>query len=229
MKTGIYWQDPKYALKPGRDFIFDPSLVLYLPLHKLDGASFMSRDAYGHLCTVTGALWRPYGRYFDGSDDYISVTSPWSPTARFSFECWYQPDTGYGNHTAAKLVQKGYHELSISNTTGKVRFTVYNSTPTAYSALDDVALTVGELYHLLGTYDPTDNKVRLYRDGALVKVGDTFTGDLPDCSSFPFSIGGVALSNRQAKGLIGEVRIYNRALSPLEIQHNYLATKWRYQ
>ena len=30
-------------------------------------------------------------------------------------------------------------------------------------------------------------------------------------------------------GLIDEVRIYNRALTPLEIQHNYLATKWRYQ
>ena len=31
------------------------------------------------------------------------------------------------------------------------------------------------------------------------------------------------------KGLIGEVRIYRRALTPTEVQHNYLATKWRYQ
>ena len=38
-------------------FIFDPSLVLYLSLWKLDGDSFMSKDAYGHLCTVTGALY----------------------------------------------------------------------------------------------------------------------------------------------------------------------------
>ena len=57
------------------DFIYDPYLALCLPLYMLDGASFMSRDAYGHLCTVTGALWRPNGRYFDGVDDLISIPS----------------------------------------------------------------------------------------------------------------------------------------------------------
>ena len=55
------------------NFIFDPYLVLYLPLYELDGASFMSKDAYGHLCTVIGALWRPNGRYFDGIDDRIDL------------------------------------------------------------------------------------------------------------------------------------------------------------
>ena len=53
------------------NFIFDPSLVLYLPLHQRDGSSFMSKDAYGHVCTVTGAVWTPEGRLFDGVDDYI--------------------------------------------------------------------------------------------------------------------------------------------------------------
>ena len=60
-------------LEVERAILNDPSLVLYLPLYKLDGASFMSRDAYGHLATVTGALWRPNGRYFDGVDDHIIV------------------------------------------------------------------------------------------------------------------------------------------------------------
>ena len=54
------------------NFVFDPSLVLYLPLYEMDGASFASRDAYGHRCTVTGALWRPNGRYFDAVNDGIN-------------------------------------------------------------------------------------------------------------------------------------------------------------
>ena len=54
------------------DFIFDPSLALYLPLYELDGASFMSKDAYGHSCTAIGALWRPNGRWLDGINDYIN-------------------------------------------------------------------------------------------------------------------------------------------------------------
>ena len=43
-------------------FKYDPSLVLYLPLGELDGDKFMSRDAYGHLCAVTGATWTPNSR-----------------------------------------------------------------------------------------------------------------------------------------------------------------------
>jgi len=30
-------------------------------------------------------------------------------------------------------------------------------------------------------------------------------------------------------GLLGELRLYNRGLTPLEIQHNYSATNWRYK
>ncbi|MDO8687497.1 MAG: hypothetical protein Q7K41_02790, partial [Dehalococcoidales bacterium] len=53
------------------DFIFDPSLVLYLPLYEPDSSSLMSKDAYGHLAAVTGATWGTLGRTFDGSDDQI--------------------------------------------------------------------------------------------------------------------------------------------------------------
>jgi hypothetical protein len=36
-------------------------------------------------------------------------------------------------------------------------------------------------------------------------------------------------ADRFFTGVIGEIIAYNRALTPLEIQHNYLATKWRYR
>ncbi|MDY6835496.1 MAG: hypothetical protein SVY53_11925, partial [Chloroflexota bacterium] len=44
----------------------DPELRLLLPLRYLDGNSFMSRDAYGHLCTNNGTVWHLGGRSFDG-------------------------------------------------------------------------------------------------------------------------------------------------------------------
>jgi len=56
------------------DFYYDPNLVLYLPLHKLDGTSFMSQDHYGHLIQNNGTLWRPDGREFGFGgvlDDYM--------------------------------------------------------------------------------------------------------------------------------------------------------------
>ena len=55
------------------EYISDPDMVLYLPLSRMDGASFMSRDAYGHTGTKIGALWTPQGTSFDGAYDIITV------------------------------------------------------------------------------------------------------------------------------------------------------------
>lgn len=71
------------SLDVQREFILDPSLALYLPLYKLDGAKIMSQDAYGQLFTVTGALWQPDGRLFDGSDDML----------RYAVSNWRKGDT----------------------------------------------------------------------------------------------------------------------------------------
>ena len=43
------------------EFIVDPYLVLHLPLSELDGKSFMSRDAYGHLGAWVTTIRRDAG------------------------------------------------------------------------------------------------------------------------------------------------------------------------
>jgi len=45
-----------------------------------------------------------------------------------------------------------------------------------------------------------------------------------------FTIGLLAGGNtNDFTGTIGEVQVYSRVLTPLEIHQNYLVTKWRYQ
>ena len=230
MKTGIYWQDPKYALKPGRDFIFDPSLVLYLPLYQLDGASFMSRDGYGHLCTVTGALWTPHGRSFDG-DDYINCGNNAImnfTSGAFSIEEWIK--TSDYTHRG-RLFNRGTYNADgydfwLDNKILQFRT---NQTPPAsqISQAADAIVANNTWYHCVVT-----------RDGAVVKIY-VDTTDLtstpgthvdPTSTSANIYIGVYQnLTESYWVGTIGEVRVYNRALTPLEIQRNYLATKWRYQ
>lgn len=211
------------------DFIFDPSLVLYLPLYQLDGASFMSKDAYGHLCTVTGALWTPQGRDFDGLDDWITMPSPHSLLTSVSVEAWIKPDTTQPVSQGNVVCKVYEYQLRWLNTE-YVQAEYYTDSPVGWKTLTSLGkvpnLTWG---HTLITLEPSDSNtiVKIYING---KLDNQATLSGRPIAWNPFTIGSYWTGNRWFyKGLIGEVRLYNRRLTPLEVQHNYLATKWRYQ
>lgn len=213
------------------DFILDPSLVLYLPLYELDGVSFVSKDTYGHLCTVTGALWRPAGRYFDGTDDKVVMSSiiPTGTTA-ITIETWtYLEATGTSRHlvkdTGWAAANSWLFEV-LSN--DKVSWAIRNDAGNDNDFLLQVgAIAAERWYHLVATYDSLgDAKPRIYMDlnenvGIAVGSPNSFG------TSNDTSIGQDGASTWF--GRVGELRIYNRALTLLEIQHNNLATKWRYR
>ena len=210
------------------DFIFDPSLVLYLPLYQLDGASFMSRDAHGHPCTVTGALWRPNGRKFDGTDDNITCGGATDiQPAKISAEAWiYFAKTMSGHeipfgNTASNL-QTGWALYWYDN---KMRVYIQHyANNVAWKALtpDD------SWHHAVGTYDGAT--IKIFVDGIkgtddTYATGINYTGSGGTILGAP-KTGGGAYS---FSSVLGEARLYSRVLTPLEIQHNYLATKWRYR
>ena len=208
------------------NFIFEPSLVLYLPLYRLDGASFASRDAYGHLCTVSGALWRPYGHYFDGVDDKIDCGTP----ATLNF--------GAGSYTVGAWF---YYTLAANdkplfNSTDSSNRRRINLRSSAFSrhaiggSIQERTFTRpdAEVWHLLvGVYSLEASKLLVYIDGCYEDETTGVTGTLADTTVN--EVGVWTALGFKFGGLIGEVWIYSRVLTPLEIQHNYLATKWRYR
>lgn len=168
----------------------DPYLKLYLPLYELDGSSFMSKDAYGHLCTVTGALWRPNGRWFDKTSDIITCGN--IGTAR-TLCFWFKPDT-----TTESILEE-IDDVGVTINAGSM---VYGSWDNCF--VDGVDIdTATKNWHYIALTSTTDVDVSAFRLG-LVNV--TYFG-----------------------GLIGEVLVYSRELTPQEILHNYLSTKWRYK
>jgi hypothetical protein len=88
-------------------------------------------------------------------------------------------------------------------------------------------MTDGKFHHLVGVRDISAGRAYCYADGALGTGGD-----VADTAGSVTNTDSVKIGGGETEtwlGVIGEVRVYNRALSPLEIQHNYLATKWRYR
>ena len=210
------------------NFIFDPSLVLYLPLYKLDGASFASRDAYGHVCIVTGALWRPNGHYFDGTDDKIYTgKNLYQSTA--TIEVWFKLDdtTQADRAIAGQLSTAGFWRVygegfGFDNGTLFLMSEANNDKSELTTSLADT-----NWHHAVGIVRTASGE--LYLDTSLKDSGDLNSG-----YNYQFSVGAAVADNpanaaRFFNGSVGEVRVYNRALSAPEIQHNYLATKWRYR
>jgi len=209
------------------DFIFDPYLVLYLPLYKLDGVSFTSRDAYGHQCTATGALWTPQGRYFDGTDDTIDCGSASvldALTGNLTIETWVYPNSS-GEAGFGRVFEKGSSLDSFMGGAGveTINFTIkIGGVPKTPSN----TLTYKTWHHVVFHYDGAE--VLLTVDNVR-SAGVAASGAIDSHSASNLYIGNESSTNRTWDGLIGEVRVYSRALSPLEIHQNYLATKWRYR
>ena len=222
------------------NFISDPSLVLYLPLHELDGSSFMSRDAYGHLCTVTGAVWRPYGYYFDGTDDWISIpthSALTSPT-QGTIVIWFI-------HTVddSKRLILGFTDKDTSGQNGaKLETNALNfvqwrmeidGAVTQELRTDNNIYVVGNWVCAIVTSD--GSRVEIDTDGvnrSLTVATGSNNGDwIGDANNIDtIALGSLRRPTPEYGNFkIGEVSIYNCYKSFPERQAIYLDTKWRYR
>ena len=206
--------------------------VLYLPLWQEDmqGSPLLSYDQNHHSATVTGATWGYQGRTFDGIDDYIKAgtSSAFKPTTALSVGVWYKNDVSEASTriismTGADALQ-GWLFRAATNTAG---FQIHNGT--AWVSTTSAALTIGAWHCVFGVYDKVN--ISAYAEG--------LPSGTPTAETNNISYTGTAELYIAARedldlpeffdGTIGEVWIYNRALTAAEIQNIYLATKWRYQ
>lgn len=209
-------------------YILSTMPLLYLPLWRSDGSSqFLSSDGHGHLCTVAGALWTPRGRKFNGVADKVDAginAYDLGIRQHATFETWANVDDliNANNLISDWNVNIGIF-LRAEQTNGIPTFAVYPNnhriTATGY------AVAPRTWFHLVGVMDGAN--MYLYKDGSL--IGTTTLGEDIGSSSVNINIGTRGDGVGFVKGSIGEVSIYNRALSAVEVQNHHLATRWRYQ
>jgi hypothetical protein len=185
------------------------------------------------LGSVTGALWRPDGRHFDGSDDYIQVpdaTSLRCPDA-VTIESWVYPLSITGEQTVgckgAMGSGAGYAVTHSINNDGKVRFIIaWGTWPSEYTLDSARALSQDAWNHLVCSFDGT--KMRIFINA--LQDPNTATPSSSSAGTNNFNIGtNPGAGGSWFEGRMGELRIYCRALTHQEVQRNYLATKWRYR
>ena len=212
-----------------RDFVFDPSLVLSLPLWKLDGAKIRSEDAYGHLCTAYGALWRPAGRWFDGINDYIGIPSSVIQlnftSENFSIIARVYVNTFPGHvciFNRGLWNTDGYKFLILS--TGELR--VETSQAAANQASESSAGVIATGRHCTIGMSRTGASVRLYKNGEDVTSTEGVHIN-PKTSGRTAAIGIASdLTSQPFNGGIREFLVFSKSLIAGDHMRFHQILKW---
>jgi hypothetical protein len=150
---------------------------------------------------------------FDGSNDEVTVAD--DATLRIptdiTMEAWINARSVTGHR---HFVGKRFYELSVDPSGGGFTTTFEFRGSSGWVAATSGQLALDQWYHVTGTFD--GSVIRLYVDGA--EVDTTATGGSIVQSSSPLRIGTVKSAGDFFDGLIDEVRVYDRVLTPTEIQ-----------
>jgi len=162
---------------------------------------------------VTGVFGK--AKSFDGSDDYVSVSDDGSLNLKegHGLSCWVNADD-LRNDWRGILTKASSYEIIVGSTDGSVRFQVYDGS--SFYTTKDIAIDTGNWYHLIHTFD--GSTLRAYVNGSLK---DEVTGAACQNNTEPFNIGYNSRNTAYFDGSIDDVRIYNRALTPVEVEQLY--------
>ena len=206
------------------------------------GSNIEDSSGYGNNGTYNGVLNHETGIHnysvgFDGADDNILIpdTDILEPS-EISVCLWFKNDAE--THEFPYLFSEGDASvLNGANLAGyilglinndDIRFAVVVETNTYRIATYAASLETNTWYHICGTYSNPNNY--LYLDGA--KVGEETTGGVIDYSGDSdetfIGRGTGGISDQMLDGLIDEIIVFNRSLTPEEIQLLYNSTSTNY-
>jgi hypothetical protein len=189
-----------------------------------DEASGSVRDSSGHANggTVSGAKRVTGGRHgkamsFDGVNDYVSVADSSSLDLKsgMTLEAWVRPSSLGSAWRQAILKENGRTaSYGLYANTDEGRPSGYVRRASEVGATSSSKLALNTWSHVAATYDGAT--LRVYVNG--VQKGSRTTTGLISVGNGPLKLGGNAIFGEWFKGLIDDVRVWNRALSASEVR-----------
>ncbi len=188
-------------------------LVAYWKLDETSGTRFDSAGT-NHLAD-NGSVGYGIGKQgnaaeFDGSNS-LDAGTLLQPSGNFTFSCWLNPDTLNGNAVAANWTDSSNRAWAIDTFNGPLRFYVYG--PSDSVVLDTGITPSTTAWSLVIVWlDTTANKVYCQINNNATLYEANFSGLLYQAGEF--TVGRRA--NLFYDGLIDEVGLWNRVLTPIE-------------
>ena len=206
-----------------------PDARLWLPLDETAGTTASDLSGYGTGSSIFNGTWVPAGGRtggalsFNGTSSSIIVTSGHhlNPGDALTLAVWINPVASV-NSRNVHLFNKGltFQQYRLSyQSTGRLAFWLVGQTSGEKELVTPTPATppINTWTHLAATYDGAT--MRLYQNGALI-ASQPFTGGPLNPTPQALFIGTTQTSDPADKwfnGLMDDVRIYGRSLSPQEV------------
>ena len=188
-----------------------------------EGAGVQTKDAsgQGNTGTLSNATWNTAGKYgsalsFNGTSAWVTIadTASLNLTTGMTLEAWVRPTSGSGWRSAILKEAPNSLAWALYTANNGSRPVGYAHVNSDVAAAGTSAVPLNAWTHLALTFDGA--ALRLYMNGTLVST--TALNGAMATSTNALRIGGNSVWGEYFKGLIDEVRIYNRALAAAEIQ-----------
>jgi hypothetical protein len=202
----------------------DANLVGCWMLDEGSGNVAYDSSGAGNHGTINGATWVEEGKInsallFDRGDfvevphsESLSITKEITVMAWSNCTDISENPTVVGKGSGAPTV---HFELSLQGGGG---FWQFKYTDAWVECIMTPGPTLGEWHHIAGTFDGETGTFKCYLDGELGGELESSREDLPE-NDLPVTIGKrINPEGRFMKGMIDDVRIYNQALTEVEIQ-----------
>lgn len=215
-------------------------LVGHWKLNETSGTSAADSSGIANNGTVHGtATWTSavhgngFSADYTNGEDYIEIANSSSlqdvQENSYSLAAWFKPTnlppgTGSANNAAYRIVGKAGSHLGLAYDYAGEFYVEHflGTTPTWYGAGAWYASSPGKWYHVAGVIDRDAGTIKLYLNGSLAET-TTFTAGSAayEYGTVPWRIGisYPAATNwgHAARGVIDDVRIYNRAIMADEV------------
>lgn len=153
--------------------------------------------------------------YFDGIDDIININSytNMSPANAVTISAWILTDSYNNLPWIYDRIETNEGFGLRLNSSGQLRLTINGGSQDAVSTTQVADST---WHHVVGVYSMAEGKLRVYVDG-VQEAASNYSSPITYFPEPRNSIGGSTFGNHFFKGLIDDIRIYNKALSDCEV------------
>ena len=230
---------PKYAAHENLVFWYD-----FMGRTNADTKRTIAEDLSGNgnhgelqnFAFEEGSGYQGGGLDFDGVDDY-TLGDEFQFADSFTIESCFEITneiTGTTGLISAfshlnQPAPKGISLFLLNNNTFRVEYALNNGTREGHILPSNVVF-LGEKYLLSLTYSYEEKTFYMYRNGVLVRSHKIEDGLELNLEPVGITVGrwGLSYNSYFFNGKMFSNRIYNRALTPSEIQHNYQIEKQRF-